>query len=74
MVAQAADLLEFVGNVEHRPPLAFQLAQSGKERVGLLRGQDRCRLVHDQEPRVLEQAADNFHPLALSGRELCHTA
>ena len=68
-VAQGFDLLQLVADVEDRAALGRELAEGLEQRVDLLRGQHRGRLVHDQELGALQQAADDLDPLALADRE-----
>ena len=70
VVADALHLLQAVADVEHRAALAGQPLQGDEQVVGLLRGQHRGRLVHDQELRLLQQAADDLDALALAHREV----
>ena len=63
-------LLQPVADVEHRAALAGEALQRHEQVVGLLRRQHRGRLVHDDELRLLQQAADDLDPLALADREV----
>ena len=73
-VAQRPDLLELVADVEDRAALGRELAQRREQPLDLLRRQHRGRLVHDQQLRVLQQAADDLDPLPLADRERVHVA
>jgi len=53
-------------------PHVIATARALEQAVRLLRRQHRSGLVHDQETRVLQQAADDLHPLALADRERVH--
>src|SRR4051812_17844710 len=68
-VAQAPDLVELMADVEDRDALGREAAQGLEQLVGLLRGEDRGRLVHDDEARLLEQTAHDLDPLPLADRE-----
>ena len=68
----AADLLQLVADVQDRRAFGRQLAQGGEQDLHLLRGQHRGRLVHDQQLRVLQQAADDLDPLPLARRQIAH--
>ena len=55
LVAERADLLELVRDVEDRGALAPQLPQRLEENLHLLRCENTRRLVHDQEARLLQE-------------------
>ena len=69
-VADAAHLFQPMADVEHRAALALQLLERLEQPVGLLRGQHRCRLVEDDEVRVLQQGADDLDALPLADRQI----
>ncbi len=69
-VAQRADLLELVADVEDRRPLGAELAQGREQNLHLLRGQDAGRFVHDQQLRLLQEAPHDLDPLPLTGGEV----
>ena len=71
-VADAAHLFQPMADVEHGAPLALQLLECLEKPVGLLRRQNRCRLVEDDEVRVLQQRADDFDALSLADRQIRH--
>ena len=73
-VAERADLLELVADVEDRAAFGGEAAQRHEQRLGLLRRQHRGRLVHDQQLRLLQQAAHDLDALALADREVVHRA
>ena len=54
-VADAADLLQPVRDVDDRDPRRGQLADHAEEVVDLVGVQHRRRLVHDDQPRVARQ-------------------
>jgi hypothetical protein len=43
-----------------------------EEDLHLLRGQDRGRLVHDQELGVLQETTDDLHPLPFPRAQVAH--
>ena len=55
-----------VRDVEDRDALGRKPPQRDEEEVRLLRRQHRRRLVHDDEPRLLQQAAHDLDPLPLA--------
>ena len=71
-VAELLDLVELVADVEDAAALRGELAQRLEELAHRLRRQHRRRLVHDQELRVLQQAADDLDALALADRQRVH--
>ena len=73
-LAQGAHLLELVADIEDRAALVGQAPQRLEQAVAFLWGQDRGRLIHDQEPRLLQETADDLDPLALADREGVHLA
>ena len=70
MVAQRADFLQLVRNVEDGAALAREPAQRFEQGFDFLRRQNGSRLVHDDEPRVLQQAAHDLDALALADRKV----
>ena len=70
MVADALHLLQPVADVEDRAALAGQALQRHEQMVRLLRRQHRGRLVHDDQLRLLQQAAHDLDALALADREV----
>ena len=73
-VAERANLLELVADVEDRAAFGGEPAQGREQRLRLLRRQHRGRLVHDQQLRLLQQAAHDLDALALADREIVHGA
>ena len=63
-------LLEAVADVEDGALFRGESLQRHEQLVGLLRRQDGCRLVHDDQPRLLQQAADDLDPLPLADRQI----
>ena len=70
VVTELLHLLEPVRDVEHRATVVGQPAQRHEELVGFLRGEDRGRLVHDEEAGLLEEAAHDLDALAFADREV----
>ena len=70
MIAQGLNLGQFVRDIEDRTPLGLERPQGLEQRIHLLRRQDRCRLVHDQQPWVLQKAANDLDPLPLACGEI----
>ena len=73
-IAQRADLVELVADVEDAQAFRDDVAQRGEQSLDRLRRQHRRRLVHDEELRLLQQAAHDFHTLALANRHRVHVA
>ena len=70
VVADALHLFQPVRDIEHGAALAGQPLEGDEEMVGLLRGEHRGRLVHDEQLRLLQQAADDLDALALAHRQV----
>ena len=68
-VAQRFDLFQLVGNIQDRHPFFGQPAQRLEQFVHFLRRQHRCRFVHDQQARILQQAAHDLDTLAFANRQ-----
>ena len=73
-MAQGADLVELVADVEDRAALVGEPAQRDEQRLHRLRRQHRGRLVQDQQPRRGHQRAQDLDPLALAHRQRMHRA
>ena len=71
-LAERADLVQLVADVENAATLAGKCAQRLEQSQHCLRRQDRRRLVHDQKPRVLQQAAHDLDALSLADRHRMH--
>jgi hypothetical protein len=74
VVAQRADLVELVADVEDGAAFVGQLAQRDEELVDGLRREHRGRLVEDQQLGVGEQRAHDLDALALAHRQRVHRA
>ena len=72
LVAKAADLLQLVADIQDRGPLCRQLPQGLEQDAHLLRGQHRCRFIHDQKLGVLQQTADDLDPLPFARGQVAH--
>eukprot|EP01022_Parablepharisma_sp_SALTPOND_P021557 TRINITY_DN427_c2_g1_i1.p1 TRINITY_DN427_c2_g1~~TRINITY_DN427_c2_g1_i1.p1 ORF type:complete len:1458 (+),score=547.10 TRINITY_DN427_c2_g1_i1:21634-26007(+) len=73
-VAQRADLVELVADVEDAAAFVGQATQGHEEFLHRLRGQHRGRFVQDQQLRLGQQGAHDFHALALAHRQRMHMA
>ena len=71
-VAQRADLVELVADVENRHALVRERLQRREQALDRLRRQHRRRLVHDQEARALQQAAHDLDALTLADGHRVH--
>lgn len=71
-VAQGLDFVQLVADVDNRHALAGQPAQGVEQLLHRLRGEHRGGFVQDQQLGVLQQAAHDFHPLALAHRQAVH--
>ena len=71
-VAQRADLVELVADVEDRHALVRERLQRCEQALDRLRRQHRCRFVHDQEARALQQAAYDLDALTLADGHRVH--
>ena len=69
-LGQRTDFLELVRDEQNRDTGLREPSQHVEQLVGLLRRQHRCRLVHDQQRRVLQQAADDLDALLLADRQI----
>ncbi len=67
LVAERADFVELVADVEDAAAFGGELSQRFEQPVDGLWRQHRRRLVHDEQSRVLQQAAHNLDTLALAG-------
>ena len=66
-VADAADLVEPVRDVDHAHAVGGKTSHNAEENLDLLPVEDRGRLVHDQQPDVVRQGASDRDHL-LGGR------
>ena len=68
-VAQRADLVELVTDVEDRAAFVCQAPERAEQRADRRRRQHRRRLVHDQQLGRLQKAAHDLDALALAYRQ-----
>ena len=68
-VAERADFLELVRDVEDRAAFLAQHTERAEQLLGLLRSQHRGGFIEDQKLRVLQQAAHDLDALPLADRE-----
>ena len=66
VVADAAELVELVRDVDDRDVVTPQVAHDTEEHVDLVVGQGRGRLVHDQDAHLLQQHARDLDELLLA--------
>jgi hypothetical protein len=62
--------VELVRDEDDRPAVGRHRAHRLEERLRLLRGEHRGRLVQDQDPAFAVERLENLHPLLLADREL----
>ena len=72
LIAQAHHLLELVGDQQNGGALLAQAIEHAKQMLGLLRRQDRGRLVQDQNPGAPVQRLENLQALAVADRQRGH--
>jgi hypothetical protein len=73
-MAERADLVQLVADVEDGAVLLGQAPQGLEQPLDLERGQDRRGLVHNQQLGVLQQAANDLDALALTDRKAVDVA
>ncbi len=73
-LAQRTDFVELVADVENAASLAAEPAQCREKLFHRLRRQHRRRLVHDQQLRLLQQAAHDLDPLPFAHGHRMHVA
>ena len=71
-LTQALHFLQLVRNIGDCLALCLEAIQNGKQRLGFLRRQHGCRLVQNQQFRLLQQAAGDFDALAFASRKAPH--
>ena len=69
-VGDGQHLAELVADEHHAPAVGGHRAERPEQFVDLLRGEDRGRLVHDQDPGPAVQQLEDLDPLLLADREL----
>ena len=73
-MAKVTYFLQLVADEQNAAAFLRELTQGAKQRLDLLRGQYRGGLVEDQQRAVLNQAAHNLDPLALTNRQAVDVA
>ena len=73
-VAQGANLVQLVADVQDAAPLGRQLAQGDEQLFDRLRRQHRSGLVQDQQARLGQQGANDLYPLHLAHAQGVHGA
>ena len=71
-VGDGPHLVELVGDEDDRPALVGHAPQHPEQGLGLLRRQDRGRLVEDEDAGVAGQRLEDLDPLLLADRQLPH--
>ena len=69
-LAEPLHLFETMGNIEDGTAFLGQALEDQEELIGFLRREHRGRLVHDQQLRLLQQAADDLDALTLADRQI----
>ena len=69
-VGDREDLAELVADEDDAPALGGHRPEGREQLVGLLRGEHRGRLVHDQDPGAAVEHLQDLDPLLLADREL----
>ena len=69
-IAQRADLVQFVADVQDAATLVAQAVQRFEQLSHFLGRQDRSRFVHDQQLGVLEQSPNDLDPLPLANTQI----
>ncbi len=72
LVTQRAQLLELVTDVQHAAALAREALQRLEQAAHRLGREHRCRLIHDEQFRLLQQTAHDLDTLALAHRHRVH--
>ncbi len=65
IICDALNLIHLMGNVNHGYALIPQIIHNAEERLHLIVGKRRCRLVKDNHPRLLGDGFRNLHGLHL---------
>ena len=69
-IAEPFHLVQPMADIENALALVAQPLQRHEQLVSLLRRQHGCRLVENDELRLLQKAADDFNALALADRQV----
>ena len=73
-VAQGANFIKLVADVQNAATFGGQLAQRDEQFFHGLRGQHGSRLVENQQLRIGQQRAHDFHALPFADRQRMHMA
>ena len=71
-VAKCPDFMQFVADIKNAAPLVGQLAQHAEKALHRLRRQHRGGFIENQQARVGQQRADDFHPLHFTHAQGVH--
>ena len=71
-VAHGKDLVQPVGDEDHRHAVRFQLADDAEKGLGLLAREGRCGLIHDDDLGVDAHRLDDLHHLLLRHGQRAH--
>ncbi|MFQ6162280.1 hypothetical protein [Sinorhizobium meliloti] len=72
-VGKRLNLIETMGDVEHRNPVIAQAANDVEQRHHFVVRENRSRLVEDDDLSLVEKGTRDLHELALGERQLTHT-
>ena len=72
LVAQGANFVQLVADIQNAAPFGCQLPQHGKKTLHRLRRQHRGGLIQNQQARIGQQGADDFHALHLAHAQRVH--
>ena len=70
LVGDLENLLDAVRDVNDGDSLAAQFSDDGEEVLDLVLREGRCRLIHDDDARVVGHCLRNLHGLNLGGRQV----
>ncbi len=62
-IGEGDHLIQLVADIEDGASIRRQLTQDHEKLIDFLGGQNASRFIHDQEARVLQQAAQDFNTL-----------
>ena len=72
LVAQGANFVQLVADIQNTAPFGCQLPQHGKKAFHRLRRQHRGGFIQNQQARIGQQGADDFHALHLAHAQRVH--
>ena len=64
--------VQLVTDEDHRHAARYRLAQRGKQVIRLLRSQDGCRFVKDEDPRLAVKRLEDLDPLPFADAQAAH--